>query len=123
MARSKTIKSEVSEEAVMGVETDALGETKRQPGRLLMNVKSGAQAAVSQIGPSVSGGLRVAAYRGIYSVAYGVTFGLLLAEKLIPVKGFVAEAIEEGHTAAKEAFAAREALRADETPDSVAVSA
>lgn len=123
MARTKTIKSDVPEEAVLGVETDAGAESKRQPGRLLMNVKTGAQAAVSQIGPSVTGGLRTAAYRGIYTVAYGVTFGLLLAEKLIPVKGFVAEAIDEGHTAAKLAFAAREAARADEAHDSAVLNA
>lgn len=123
MARTKSIKSDESLQEAMQSPAEAAQDAVGSPGRLLMNVKTGAQAAVSQIGPSVSGGIKVIAYRGIYSVAYGVTFGLLMAEKLIPVRGFVAEAIQDGNSAARQAFLARNAEDAVQTRDASVLSA
>lgn len=125
MARTKSSKSEEVLQGSLDLSQEGTAETLDSEGRssgLLMSVKSGAQAAqaaASQIGPSVSSGLRTVAYRGVYSVAYGVTFGLLLAEKLIPVKGFVADAIQEGNSAAKLAFKAHEERKEAEQGDTL----
>lgn len=112
MARTRSSKSDEVIVEILDQENGEMNAAESRPMGLLMSVKSGAQAAqaaASQIGPSVSSGLRTVAYHGVYGVAYGVTFGLLLAEKLIPVKGFVAEAIQEGNSAAKAAFNAQQA--------------
>jgi hypothetical protein len=42
-------------------------------------------------------------------VAYGLTFGVLMAGKVIPVSGFITNAVNDGNSAAKVAFNEREA--------------
>ena len=112
MARTRTSKSDtnVVQESV-DMLNDVEAATENRAVALLTSVKSSAQAAqhaAAQVGPAVGNGLRAAAYKGIYSVAYGLTFGVLMAGKVIPVGGFVSNAINEGNSAAKLAFDERE---------------
>jgi hypothetical protein len=44
------------------------------------------------------------AYKGIYYVSYGVTFGALVAAKIVPTDSLVAHAAKDGAAAAKAAF-------------------
>lgn len=128
MARAKTIKSDTN---VVQESVDMLNEnetvTEGRAVTILASVKSGAQAAqnaAAQVGPAVGNGLRTVAYKGIYGVAYGFTFGVLLAGKVIPVGGFVSNAINDGNSAAKGAFQDREArLEAKAAESAAALSA
>lgn len=124
MARTKTSKSDanvVQDSVDMLNESEVISENRAVA--LLSTVKSSAQAAqqaAAQVGPAVGNGLRAAAYRGIYSVAYGFTFGVLLAGKIIPASGFVADAVHEGNSAAKLAFDEREARIKTQAEESAA---
>jgi hypothetical protein len=113
MVRTKTSKPDTSD---VQASVDMLNEvetvTESRGVALLATVKTGAQAAqqaAAQVGPAVGNGLRAAAYQGIYSVAYGLTFGVLMAGKVIPVSGFITNAVNDGNSAAKVAFNEREA--------------
>ena len=124
MARTKTSKSDanvVQESVDMLNESEVISENRSIA--LLSSVKSGAQAAqqaAAQVGPAVGNGLRAAAYKGIYSLAYGFTFGVLLAGKMMPAGGFVADAVNDGNTAAKLAFDEREARIKTQAEESAA---
>lgn len=125
MARTKTSKSDanvVQESFDMLNEAEAVTENRAVA--LLSSVKSGAQAAqnaAAQVGPAVGNGLRAVAYKGIYSVAYGFTFGVLMAGKIVPENGFVSNAINEGNSAAKVAFDERESRLQTQAEESATV--
>ncbi len=126
MARTKTSKSEtevLQESVEMLNVTDAEPVTESRAVAILSSVRSSAQAAqhaAAQVGPAVGNGLRSAAYQGIYSVAYGFTFGVLMAGKVIPKSGFVTNAIQDGNSAAKVAFDEREARLQEQAEGSTA---
>lgn len=121
MARAKTIKSDVDAvQASVDMLTNVEAQTESRAVTLLASVKSSAQAAqhaAAQVGPTVGRGLQVAAYQGIYNISYGLTFGILLAGKVLPFGGFVSSAIHDGNTAAKVAFNEREVRLQPDGPD------
>ena len=126
MARIKTSKSETDllqeDLEILNVAEPEIG-TESRAVAILSSVKSSAQAAqnaAAQVGPAVGNGLRSAAYKGIYSVAYGFTFGILMAGKVIPVTFFVTNAIQDGNSAAKSAFDSREARLQERAEESSA---
>ena len=125
MARTKTSKSDTN---VVQESVDMLNEpeavTENRAVALLTSVKSSAQAAqhaAAQVGPALGNGLRAAAYKGIYSAAYGLTFGVLMVGKIVPASGFVSNAINEGNSAAKLAFDERETRLQSQAEESTAV--
>lgn len=59
-----------------------------------------AQAAVANIGPSLSRGV----YRLAYSVSYGVVYSALVLRRWIPAHSAVAEGVRDGASAAEHDF-------------------
>jgi hypothetical protein len=46
-----------------------------------------AQEVVNNIVPAVTGSVRTVAYKGIYYLSYGITFGALVIARLVPAQG------------------------------------
>jgi len=71
------------------------------------SMKSGANAAqeaAAKFVPTVGENIRKVAYKGIYYVSFGATFGALVMAKLVPADSFVGHALIDGAVAAKDAF-------------------
>lgn len=103
---------ETVQEAVAAEASDTVHEQ-----RIIDSVRAGALAAreaAAQFAPAVGQRIRKTAYRGIYYVSFGVTFGALAVAKLVPSDSFVGHAIADGAGAAKEAFVEHAVAAADD---------
>jgi hypothetical protein len=70
---------------------------------VVMSGVSRAQEAFKAV-PNVGENVRKVAYKGIYYVSFGATFGALVVAQLVPSESFVGQAMAEGAKAAKASF-------------------
>jgi len=88
-------------------------EAERGLNAVVQSVKAGAEAA-EQAANRFGAGFRKVAYRGVYYVSFGATFGALVAARLVPQGSWVGDAIADGASAARQAFREQAARRVEE---------
>jgi hypothetical protein len=117
---SETMGSEVALCEAVASES-AAGE---QENAVIRSFKAGAGAAkdaITNLAPAVGKGIRQVAYKGVYYISFGATFGALTVASLVPIDSFIGEAIAQGAKDAEASFKALEekgsAVEGDASPD------